>query len=229
MKVSDFIKLVASTDLLQTAYTDVGMVVDDGTGTITAAQTANVNSILGFIQFGLVDLHKELPLKISIFEDSYKAPSSYDDPIVLPESCLNIQKITNNTNFDELPLDNVDYEVKFKNNQYKGIFFKTLSINKYMVNGYFDGTSYDVLFHYFDSPINVTVKDLIPLPPSCFEALVNYVGYRAYSSIKSVTAVGDTGTLYAQKYKDSLTRLKDKTDIYLYDFDHERLANKGFV
>lgn len=224
--VSDYIKTIATTDLLETKFSDVGVVIDDGS--MTAAQTLNVNTLLEFITKGLIILYSELPIKIGIYEDSYTEPSSYDDLIKLPDNCLNLQKITD-LDLKELPLDSPDYEYKLKNHLYKGVLFKTIAINSYMVDGYFDGNKYDVLFHYYDSPKEISLKGYLGIPPSCEDALLYYIGYRAYSTVKKVTAIGDTSVLYKQKFDTELKRLKDIHDLYLFDFDPDRLGNKGFV
>lgn len=224
--VSDFIQTLATTDLLETKFQDVGVIIDDGT--MTAAQTLNVNTLLNFIYKGLINLYSVLPIKISVYEDSYNAATTYDDLIVLPESCLNLQKITD-LDLKELPLDSPDYEYKLKNKLYKGILFKTVAINKFMADGYFDGTVYDVLFHYYDSPCRITLKDTLAIPPSCEDALLYYVAYRAYDTTKKVTQVGDTSVLYKQKFDLEIKRLKNIHDLYLFDFDPDRLGNKGFV
>lgn len=224
--VSEFIQTLATTDLLETKFQDVGIIINDGT--MTAAQVLNVNTLLNFVTKGLINLYSVLPIKISVYEEFFNEPSTYDNLIVLPDSCLNVQKITD-TDLKELPLDSPDYEYKLKNHLYKGVLFKTIAINKFMIDGYFDGTQYDILFHYYDSPKKVSLKDDLAIPPSCEEALLYYVAYRAYSTVKKVTQVGDTGVLYKQKFDDEIKRLKDIHDLYLFDFDPDRLGNKGFV
>lgn len=224
MKVSEFIKIVANSDLQQTHLADVG-----GVTTVTSpAQANNVETVLGFVQLGLVNLYTLFPLKISVYDDVFRADSEYDDPVVLPNSCLALQKVTDDE-FEPLPVDSADHELKLKNKAYDGALVRTLSVNKYLVKGDWKDGPRTLYFHYFDSPGTIRLGDELPLPTAYHEALINFVGYRAYSTVKSVTPAGDVGLMYKQKFEDSVQKLKDQTDTYVDDFDHLRLWNKGFV
>lgn len=224
MKVSEFIKMVANSDLHQTHLADVGEV----TTTTTDVQASNVATLLGFVQLGLVRLYTLFPLKISVYEDTFGSDSEYDDPVVLPDSCLALQKVTDDE-FEPLPVDSADHELKLKNKAYDGALVRTLSVNKYFVKGEWKDGPRTLYFHYFDSPGTIRLGGELPLPAAYHEALINFVGYRAYSTVKSVTPAGDVGLMYKQKFEDSVQKLKDQTDTYVDDFDHLRLWNKGFV
>ena len=169
MQVSNIIEQVARGDLRQTSLSDIGT-----TASRTEMQQSNLDTLVGFVNQGVLELHKRFPIKVSVEDEVIKAPTPTDDPIVLPDTALELISIT---------VDDATYVP----NGELGPFGVVVPTNDY------------------------------------------YVAYRGFSTVPSVTPVGDTGLNYKKKFEDSCLRIEQNTDT-LYEWANpKRLVERGFV
>lgn len=235
MQVSDIINQVAKGDLRQTSLSDIGTA-----NSRTELQQSNLDTLVGFVNQGVLELHKRFPIKVSVEDELVKAPTEVDDPIVLPDTSLELISITvdDSTAVPDgevgpfgvvVPLDNYDIEYKYKSGTYKGMYVKTVAVNSYAVFGTIPVGGVKLYFRHKDAPAPLRYQSRLPMPVMYHEALMNYVAYRGYSTIPSVTQAGDTGMLYKKKFEDSVLRIQQNTDT-LYEWANPRRLNeRGFV
>ena len=235
MQVSTIIDYMAKGDLKQTSLSDIGTA-----DARTAAQQNNLDTLVGFVNQGVLELHKRFPIKISVMDERVSSPTEMDDPLVLPDTALELVSITvdDATYVPDaelgpfgvvVPLDNYDIEYKYRTNVYKGIYVKTVAVNSYAVLGNVPSAGVKLYFRYKDSPTELKYSSKVPVPAMYHEALMNYVAYRGYSTIQSVTPIGDTGLNYKKKFEDSCLRIEQNTDT-LYEWANpRRLVERGFV
>lgn len=235
MQVSNIIEYVANGDLKQTVLSDIGTKESR-----TEMQQRNLDTLVGFVNQGVLELHKRFPIKVSVENEVIKAPTPTDDPIVLPDTALELISITVDDatyvpNGEEgpfgvmVPTNDYDIEYRYRVGVYKGIYAKTVAVNSYVVLGDVPSTGVKVYFRYKDSPSELKYASRLPLPVMYHEALLNYVAYRGFSTVPSVTPVGDTGLNYKKKFEDSCLRIEQNTDT-LYEWANpKRLVERGFV
>ena len=235
MQVSSIIDYIAKGDLKQTALSDIGTA-----DSRNSSQQLNLDTLVGFVNQGVLELHKRFPIKISVMDERVSSPTEMDDPLVLPDTALELVSITvDDTTYVPnaelgpfgvtVPLDNYDIEYKYRTDVYKGIYVKTVAVNSYAVLGNVPTTGVKLYFRYKDSPTELRYASKLPLPVMYHEALMNYVAYRGYSTIQSVTPIGDTGLNYKKKFEDSCLRIEQNTDT-LYEWANpRRLVERGFV
>jgi len=227
MILLDIIKYSVNGDLRTTALSNIGDPKDSLTP-LTDEQKANLDTLVGFANQGILELHKRFPLKVETKEVS----RDIDDkllPIVLPENALSILKVTTLEN-EEIPLDDMDVELRYSIGDYKDIFIKSAAVNSYLILGeYPAGGEVELIFHYMAAPNILKYDSKLPLPFSYHEALIHYIAYRGYSTIKSVTPVGAEDMSYKKRFEDSCLHLKEITD-NLYEYiDYTRLERRCFV
>jgi hypothetical protein len=235
MQVSTIIDYVISADLAQTKFSDIGT-----RDSRSEMQQKNLDALVGFVNQGVLELHKRFPIKISVEDEVIKKPSTVEDLITLPDNALELISITVDTNQyvmnGELgpygvvvPLDDYDIERKYREKIYRGIYAKTFSYNSYMILGDVPADGVKVYFRYKDSPTDLKYASKLPMPVMYQEALINYVAYRGYSTVPSITPAGDTGFSYKKKFEDSCLRIEQNTDT-LYEWANpKRLVERGFV
>ena len=235
MQVSKIIDYIAKGDLKQTALSDVGTA-----DSRNSSQQSNLDTLVGFVNQGVLELYKRFPIKISVMDERVSSPTEMDDPLVLPDTALELISVTvdDATYVPDaelgpfgvvVPLDNYDIEYKYRTNVYKGIYAKTVAVNSYVVLGNVPTAGVKLYFRYKDSPAELKYSSKLPLPVMYHEALMNYIAYRGYSTIQSVTPVGDTGLNYKKKFEDSCLRIEQNTAT-LYEWaDPKRLTQRGFV
>ena len=235
MQVKTLIDYLIKGDLRQTSLSDIGT-----DGSRTAYQQANLDTLVGFVNQAVLALHVRFPIKVGIMDELVRSVTSVDDPIVLPMSALELISLTvdDNTYVPDIeptpigvlvPLNDYDIEAKYRANVYKGIYAKTTAVNSYLVLGNVPATGVTLYFRYKDSPSELRYNSTVPTPAMYQEALMNYVAYRGYSTIPSVTPAGDTGMLYKKKFEDSCLRIEQNTDT-LYEWANpKRLNERGFV
>jgi hypothetical protein len=235
MQVSTMIDYVVNGDLRQTILSDIG--TKDSRNDV---QQKNLDTIVGFVNQASNELHKRFPIKIGIDDAIIYTPSTPDDYIVLPDSALELIKITAaditavprgelTAGGVVVPTDDYDIEYRYIINEYEGIYAKTIAINSYMILGKIPTTGITVQFHYRSAPDLLRYSSVLPMPAMYHEALLNYVAYRGYSTIPSITPIGDTGLNYKKKFEDSCLRIEQNTDT-LYEWANpKRLTQKGFV
>jgi hypothetical protein len=100
-----------------------------------------------------------------------------------------------------------------------------------VVSGYNEDKVKALYVTYTRAPDAIKLKDELPVGVSFLEALRMFVAYRGYSTIKSVSPLGDEGLTYLKKYDALCKDLEGSIDtMYNYNgFDADRLWNKGFV
>ena len=89
MQVSNIIEYVANGDLKQTVLSDIGTKESR-----TEMQQRNLDTLVGFVNQGVLELHKRFPIKVSVEDEVIKVPTPTDDPIVLPDTALELISIT---------------------------------------------------------------------------------------------------------------------------------------
>lgn len=235
MQVSNIIDYVVNGDLSQTKLADIG--TKDGRSEF---QQKNLDALVGFVNQGVLELYKRFPIKVSVEEITAFSVSAVDDPVVLPDTALELYKIvTPNVNVVPdgdvtaggvvVPLDDYDIEYRYQNKIYKGLYIKTVAVNSYLILGNVPSTGVIIQFHYKSAPEVLRYNSLLPLPVMYQEALINYVAYRGFSTIPSVTPVGDTGLNYKKKFEDSCLRIEQNTDTLFEWANPKRLTQRGFV
>ena len=223
MSVANFIKQVADSELRQLALSNVGEV----TTAANEEQARNVATLVGYVNLGLVELYRRFPLKVEIYEDLFREPTEIDDPVKLPDTAISLDKVTTK-DLVQIAVDDADAERKFVDKVYDKLFVKTLAVNTFIVNGVFKEPT-TLYFHYKALPKAVSARDKLPIPVVYNEALLNYVAYRAYASMRSNTPVGDDASMYKKRFEDSCTQLAASTASLYDDYDVNRLHSKGFV
>jgi len=223
MQVSTIIDYAAKGDLKQISLSNIGTKESR-----TNDQQENLDTLVGFVNQGILELYKRFPIKINVDDNTVFAPSTVEDSIQLPDTALELMKVTK-TDGTEVPVDNYDVENLFKLNLYKDVYVKSLSVNNFLILGEMSSTGTTVQFHYKSAPEQVRYNSMLPLPVMYQEALMNYVAYRGYSTVKSVTPVGDEGFNYKKRFEDSCLRIEQNTDT-LYEWANpKRLYERGFI
>ena len=226
MLLLDIIKYSVNGDLKSMSLADIGN--PTSTTPLTDVQKANLDTLVGFTNQGILELHKRFPLKVETLEVS----RDIDDmlvPVTLPDHALSILKVTDMEG-NELPLDDMDKEFRYKIDTYKGMYIKSSAVNSYLILGdYPESGEAELVFYYMAAPKVLKYTDTLPLPFSYHEALIHYIAYRGYSTIKSVTPVGAEDMSYKKRFEDSCMHLKEITD-NLYEYiDYTRLFRRCFV
>ena len=232
MKVLDFILDIAVSDLRQITLRDVGT----GLSTDSEEQKLNMNTLLSFVNQGLVSLHTKFPIKVEVYEadvepyDTYTQGMTELGAIKLPNNALSVIGITTD-DYENVPVDDKNIEYQFRQKAYNKLFVRTIAYNTMVVSGYNEDKTRTLYVSYTCAPDTVGIKDELPVSTNFLEALRMYVAYRGYSTIKSVTPLGDEGLTYLKKYDALCKDLEGSIDtIYNYNvFDEDRLYKKGFV
>jgi hypothetical protein len=223
MKVSSIVDYLVNGDLRQTALSDIGI-----DGSRNEKQVNNLNTLLGFCNQGLLELYKRFPISANIEDVFVLKPSTTEDLIELPDSSMALIKVTDQLG-EETPVDDYNIDYQFKNKIYTGVYVKSLAINKYLVLGNVPITGVSLQFHYTTAPDTVRYTSTLPLPAIFQEALMLYMAYRGYSTIKSVSEVGDEGMIYRKKFEDSCNKITEYTDTLFEWANPSRLRQRGFV
>jgi hypothetical protein len=232
MKVIEFIKDIAKSDLKQVAIRDVG----NGSSLDTIDQQDNMATLASFVNQGLVSLYQKFPLRVETYEADVEAYDTFTEGMVeasqikLPSNALSVVGVTTDK-YEDVPVDDKNVEFQFKQGAYDKIFLRTIAYNTFVISGRNKDKIVAVYVNYTAAPDTVSVDEVIPLGMNFMEALRMYVAYRGYSTIKSVTPVGDEGLTYLKKYETICKELESTVDtMYNYNsFDADRLWSKGFV
>lgn len=229
MLISDIVKQAAYGDLKTLAIADC-FSVDEKTRALTAEALANQETIVNFINQGLIELHKRFTLKVNT-KDVEIDPDDMTVPVVLPENAFYLLKVVYTEKPDiVIPVDDSRIEDRFTQKDYKGLFIKTVAANTFLIKGDDGNTDEHLLtFHYTASPDPLKYNGKLTLPYAYHEALLNYVSYRAYSSTTSVTPAGDIGLSYKKRFEDSCLHLREVTDSLYEPFYDDRWNARGFV
>ena len=235
MQVSTIIDYVANGDLSQTKLADIGT-----KDSRTEFQQKNLDTLVGFVNQGVLELYKRFPIKVNIDDVTLFAPSAVDDPVVLPDTALELYRViaADTTVVPDgdlvaggvaVPVDDYDIEYRYQSKSYNGLYIKTIAVNSYLVLGTVPSTGVTIQMHYKSAPELLRYSSVLPLPAMYQEALMNYVAYRGFSTVPSVTPVGDTGLNYKKKFEDSCLRIEQNTDTLFEWANPKRLTQRGFV
>lgn len=159
----------------------------------------DTDSVLGFINLGMIELYKRFPLKteehiITLVEgtDIYTMPSDYMWMLTAYEEV--------DENSDEVvkvvPINEED-------NPYS---INTVSWNKVQVPVNVDGAYISII--YVAQPAILTqanLNDDIDLPPQMIEALLNYIGYRGHGSLDG--AINAENNTHLMRFEASCKRI----------------------
>jgi hypothetical protein len=235
VQVKDIVKDIVNGDLRQTSLANIGTSTNK-----TDEEQRNLDAVVSLINQGVLELHKRFPIKVIVEEEILRTPTAFDDPIVMPDSMLELISITTMDstavpNADKVsggyavPVDNYDIEHRYFTGNYNGVYVKTSAVNSYLILGRFPASGVKVAFRYKAAPDALRYGSTLPLPAMYVEALMNYVAYRGYSTVPSVTPAGDTGLTFKKKFEDSCLRIEQNTDT-LYEWANpKRLLQRGFV
>ena len=224
MLVSSIIDQIVKGDLRRTTLSDIGE-----KDLRSEMQQKNLDTLVEFVNQGLVELYKRFPIKVNIDSSTVFEPTKADDAIALPENAMALLKVVQTSTGEELPLDDYNIEYLFQQGTYKGVYVKTLAINTYLVLGEVDPNGVEVEFHYTSAPDPVRYSSNAPLPAIYAEAMLLYVAYRGYSTIKSTDQTGDDGLSYKKKFEDSCNRILENTTTMQDWMNPKRIWQRGFV
>ena len=224
MKVSELIDQLVSSDLKQTSLADIGTVE---TREYNPGQLSNLNTLVGFVNQGLLELYKRFHLRVEAIEVD---ADEYDKnlPVAVPDKVLSLLRVEDSLG-EIIPLDDLETEWQYKNKVYKGMYVKTVAVNKFTVQGDYPRPGLELFFYCLMSPEIVKINSVIAIPASFQEPLINYIIYRGYSTVIAVSNVENRGLDYKKRYEDSCKELEKITN-HLYDYiDYNRLSARGFV
>lgn len=146
-------------------------------------------AIIGYLNIGITEIHKRFDLweetaTVTMVDGVNKYTISPDDTNVAIDN-VDHEFIMITSIFDkedekiEINLKKSDYKINYKRVDYK---IKVQRYNVISIGAPVAGDTLEV--NYRASPKFLTFeKQPIPLPPQYFEALFNYVGYRAHASV----------------------------------------------
>lgn len=224
MRVSTLIRSVARADLKQTALGIIGNDPDNR----TAEEQENVDTIIDFINQGILELHKRFPILVTAEEYRLKRPSTVDDPIELPNSAIELVKVVDQDN-ERVPVDDYHVEREYKEGVYDKFYVKSLSVNSFLVLGNISEEGTRVFFHYKTTPREVRYSSNIPLPVIYEEALRNYVCYRGFSTVEGALQEGDKGLIYKNKFEDNIKQIEKNTATF-YEWSYpQRFYDRTFI
>lgn len=223
MRVSDIISYSVNSDLRQTSLSDIGSDLSR-----TEEQSKNVDTLVSFLNQGIVEIYKRFPIAVTYEEVFLDGPTSIDDAIILPSNALYLIGVTD-TAGEEVPLDNYNIELMYKRKSYVKYYLKTIAINKYIALGTFPPQGEVFNFSYSTAPSSYYYESNLDLPLMFQEPLLLYMAYKAFSTIQNVTPAGDTGNNYRQKYELSVKALLDETSGLFFHESIEKLHNRNFV
>jgi hypothetical protein len=229
MQSTTLIDYIVKGDLKQTSLSDIGT---EESRTANPEQQNNLDTLVGFLNQGMLEQHKRFPIKVDIAEldldDAFTVNNTLGEPLILPIEALELIEVLTNT-LEAIPVDDAQKELEHKIGNYKGMFVKTISVNTYTVHGDKPPRGVYLLFKYKAAPVAIKYGQLVNLPSAYQECLLNYMAYRGYSTVKSVTQAGDEGFNYKKRFEDSVLHLKEITDSLYEPSYTQRLWDRGFV
>jgi len=170
--------------------------------------------IISYINLGLIELYKR-------FNISIQAEIVQTDPLVSTYTLRNknIAKILN-------VYDASGYELKFQELAYQENYdIKEIGYLTYLFK---NPKEEEVAFVYKGMPETVTsVTEDTQLPKVMLEALVNYIGQRAYASVGGTKQ--EDQTLYFNKFNESCKVLENHGYFKGDDLLAKSILDKGFV
>ena len=217
MYVSDYLSYLTTGEIKQLAISDLGDV------TPTDKQKENKASLINFINLANIELHKRFALisKEMVFTDVkpnslhsiptdflFAVGATYKDGTEIP---INNEK----TNI----VDNVDYNVS--------VLFPAPF--KMLVKGTDEDSRDDISLVYVAAPPKVTkTTDFLDLPEIYTEALLDYVAYKAFASVKG--DMKSENNTYYLRFIESVENIKMTGLVNSDNLDsNTKLTDRGFV
>jgi len=184
--------------------------------------TSNIETILGYINLGMIELYKRIPLKVNEYlitvvpgQSIYDMPADY---MWIVAAYGEVGKDTTKA-VNILPINNED-DVRSVNT----ISWNKVQIPDTEVNGY-------VSIIYQPSPTIITESDLeneIDLPVQLVEALLHYIGYRGHAAVNGEIQA-ENSTHYTRFEKSiALAEQRGMFSSDNTDMDN-RITSKGFI
>ena len=224
MRVSTLINYVTRGDFRQTFLASIGSDPDNR----TAVEQENVDTIVDFVNQGILELHKRFPILVNVEEYRLKRPSTVDDPINLPNLAIELVKVVDSKG-ERIPVDDYTVEKEYEEGLYEGVYIKSLSVNSFLVLGNVSEEGTRVFFHYKTAPKDVRYSSNVPLPVIYEEALRNYVCYRGFSTVEGALKEGDKGLIYRNKFEDNCKKIEENTATF-YEWSYpQRFYERTFV
>ena len=191
---------------------------------INLSDEAYTETILGYINLGLIELYKRFPLKTKEFliantsEGTFTLP---DDCMQVIEAYGSIPTASGDPLVIDLPLNDVDSPYSVYIPTYNQVQIP------FMENDVVVSIIYAATPPYL-TMLDVTNNIPLPIPDQLIEALLNYVGYRAHGSMDS--NVNSETTTHYQRFENSCKRV-ELLGLYIFDGTSakNRLYERGFV
>ena len=206
----------------------------------TLAIKEDNETIVGFLNLGLIELYKRFPLKVSELvlelqdgKTLYQMPADYmwivaayaevDEASTLPYKILpindedNIESVnTTSWNMLQIPLAATGYRISI-------MYTAAPEVCVYNAAGAVGQKYY---YTTVDNGVSVKKYD-IPIPAQMVEALLEYIAYKANSSYNA-DGTQDTVALY-QRFEASCLRIEQRGMFNTDDLDMDARNMKGFV
>lgn len=207
MLVSEVISLAKNSELRQLAVKD------------------NEEAVLGFLNLGVLELHKRFPLRteeailtLRNGKPLYRLDGTDDAVSMYVDSVKNLLVIYKcyDEQGDEVPI----------NDENDPLGIMTPSYNVIQVPSINDGEILSALYQVAPD-FYTSVDDVIALPPQLIEALLHYIGYRGHSTI-SADIKAQNNTHYI-RFDQSCERVLDNGLILPDDMESNNFDQRGFV
>lgn len=180
----------------------------------------DTESIIGFINLGLIELYKRFPLEVK-------------EHIIALESGVTTYTMPSDfmwaiSAYDEVPADSAaDYilvPINVEDNPYS---INSVSWNKFQVPLTTSGSFISMI--YAAAPDVVTaVEDTLPVPPQLVEALLLYIGYLGNEGVDGDTPTSKGAAQYS-KFEISCERVEMKGMFTTDDLEMgDRIYDRGF-
>ena len=187
------------------------------------AVKSDKNAVIGFINLGILELHKRFELledyaEVTIADAVTTYTLDGSDPNVsIDLSDKQLVLVSRITDMDNVSL--------FDTTLPKSEKVKLPSYNKLILKDLTAGDVLDVTFRAAPKFL-VHEKEEIPLPPQFFEALFNYVGYRGHSSVKG--DIKSENNTHYQRFEKSCGNIEGH-DLGVYEnLESDKFSERGF-
>ena len=186
------------------------------------AVSGNVDVILGFLNLGMLELHKRFAIKQ---EECVLDLVDGVDVYTLPEDCMWLVKA-----YGEVDIRSTDIvNILPINKEDDPLSINTFGFGKVQVPVSVQGAHVSLI--YVASPKvydNTMLDNVLEIPVQFVDPLLAYIGYKGNSTIDS--GVNSEDSVYFARYEASCNRIEDRTmftsdDMYMDD----RLNARGFV
>jgi len=182
----------------------------------------DTDTILGYMNLGLIELYKRFPIRTSEFILELRADT---DLYVMPSDFMWMVAA-----YDEVSASSTDTVAVLPINvEDNPLSINTVTWNTIQVPVTTDGAYISII--YVASPPVFTNLDLgkdLPIPVQMVEALLHYIGYRAHGAMDgNIQAENNT---HYQRFEASCKRIQMASMFTTDDLNMaNRLVNRGFV